>query len=114
MDNKDAYRRKIEGLLSEWENKIDTLLDKAEAATASARSHYYEQRQILDAKQEVIRRKLCELKEEGGEAWEEIKDGMEEAWKDLHGAFEKAAAKFSDPKSSEANSSDRDEEQSRK
>jgi hypothetical protein len=39
---------------------------------------------------------LHELKEDSGEAWEEIKDGVEEAWADLKQAFENAAAKFSD------------------
>ena len=96
MENKDAYRRKIEALLKEWEDKIDVLITKADAATASARSRYHEQLQALQAKQKVARHKLHELKAESGEAWEEIKDGMEEAWTDLKQAFEKAAAKFSD------------------
>ena len=96
MENKDAYRRKIEALLKEWEDKIDVLITKADAATATARSRYHEQLQTLQAKQEVARHKLHELKEDSGEAWEEIKEGMEEAWTDLKQAFEKAAAKFSD------------------
>jgi hypothetical protein len=96
MENKDVYRRKIEALLKEWEDKIDELLAKADEATAGARSQYHEHLQTLQAKQEVARHKLHELKGESGEAWEEIKDGMEDAWADLKQAFEKAAAKFHD------------------
>ena len=96
MEKKEAYRRQIEALLKEWEDKIDVLLTKADAATASARSRYQEHLQALRAKQEVAHQKLRELKEDSGEAWEEIKEGMEEAWDDLKEAFEKAAAKFSD------------------
>lgn len=96
MENKDVYRRKIEALLKEWEDKIDTLLTKADEATAGARSRYQEHLPVLQAKLEVARHKLHELKGESGEAWEEIKDGMEDAWADLKQAFEKAAAKFHD------------------
>ena len=80
MENKDVYRRKIEALLKEWEDKVDVLIIQADAATVSARSHYDEQLQALQAKQEVARQKLHELKGESGEAWEEIKEGLEEAW----------------------------------
>ena len=96
MENKDTYRRKIDALLTEWEDKIDILVTKADTATAGARSRYQEQLQALQAKQEVARHKLDELKEDSGEAWEAIKEGMEEAWDDLKEAFEKAATKFSD------------------
>lgn len=95
MENKDAHRRKIEALLKEWEAKIDGLLAQADAAAASARSRYQEHLPALQAQLEVARQKLHELKGEGGEAWEEIKDGMEEVWEDLKQAFDKAAAKSS-------------------
>lgn len=78
MDNKDTYRHTIEALLTEWEDKINVLITKADVATAAARSRYQEQLQALQAKQEVARHKLRELKEDSGEAWEEIKEGMEE------------------------------------
>jgi len=95
MDTKEAYQEKAEAQLREWGAKIDELKAKADKAKAEAKIEYYEQIEELRSKQEAIQLKLQKLRESGGQAWEELKPGLEHAWNDLKISVEKAVSKFS-------------------
>jgi nucleotide-binding universal stress UspA family protein len=89
-----AYAEKLEAQLKEWGTEIDILKAKAEKAKAEAKIKYYESIQDLRAKQESLGQKLQELKGPGGEAWEEVKTGVDRAVKDLKEAFKRAQSKW--------------------
>jgi nucleotide-binding universal stress UspA family protein len=89
-----AYAEKVEAQLKEWGTEIDILKAKAEKAKAEAKIKYYERIQDLRAKQESLGQKLQELKGPGGEAWEEVKTGVDQAVKDLKEAFKRAKSKW--------------------
>jgi nucleotide-binding universal stress UspA family protein len=93
-DKKKAYQEKIEAQLKEWSAKIDNLKAKGDKAKAEAKTIYRKQIKNLSLKQEATRQKFQELKGSGGEAWEELRVGVDKALEDLKGAFNRAKSKF--------------------
>jgi nucleotide-binding universal stress UspA family protein len=89
-----VYVDKVESQLKEWGTEIDILKAKAEKAKAEAKIKYYERIKDLRAKQESLGLKLQELKGSGGEAWEEVKTGVDKAVKELKEAFKRAKSKW--------------------
>lgn len=94
LEKKKAYQEKIDAQLKEWTAKIDALKAKADKTKSYAQLKYKEQIENLRMKQEAARGKFQELKDSGGEAWEEIKVGLDNALEDLKGAFNRAKSKF--------------------
>ena len=93
-DKKKAYQEKVETQLKEWGAKIDELKAKAEKSKADLKIKYEEQIEELRRKQEEVKGKLSEIKGSGGEAWEDLKAGVERALGDLNNAIGKAFSRF--------------------
>ncbi len=94
MDEKDAYRQKLQARLGQWRAEIDKLQAKAVEASADARLEYDKQLKELHRQQEKAREKLRELDEASGQAWKELRSGMEKAWDELGAAVQKATERF--------------------
>lgn len=90
MDDKTAYRQKIEARLEQWNAEINKLQAKALEASADARIEY----ENLREKQNEARRTLRELDDVGGDALEDVKSGVEKAWSDLEAAMKRARERF--------------------
>ena len=95
MDDKSAYRQKLEARLDQWRADIDKLEAKAAEAQADARIEYKKQIEALRGKQKEARAKLDELDKASGEAWKDLKSGLETAWDDLGRAVKSAVDRFS-------------------
>jgi predicted nucleic acid-binding Zn-ribbon protein len=94
MDEKSAYRQKLEARLDQWQAEIDGLKGKAAEAGADARIEYEKQVEALRAQQDKARQKLKELDAASGEAWKDLKAGIEKAWDDLGSAVKAATGRF--------------------
>lgn len=94
MSEKSAYRQKLEAQLDQWRAEIDKLEAKAVEAGADARAEYEERVKALQGQQDAARAKLGELDEASGEAWKELKSGIEKAWDNLGNAVENAKEKL--------------------
>lgn len=94
MGAREAYQKKMESQLKEWNAKIDGLRARAERASADIQIEYYEQIDTLRTKQEAAQSKLQELKRAGGNAWQDLKAGVEAAWKELRNTMDNAVSKF--------------------
>lgn len=94
MTDKNAYRQKLEARLEQWRAEIDKLQAKAAEAGADARAEYEEQIETLRGQQKEARAKLNELSDATGEAWKDLRGGIEKAWDDLGDAVKKASEKF--------------------
>jgi len=94
MGAREAYQKKMESQLKEWNAKIDGLRARAERASADIQIEYYEQIDTLRTKQEAAQSKLQELKRAGGNAWQDLKAGVETAWKELRNTMDNAVSKF--------------------
>jgi len=94
MGMKEAYEKKIDAQLDEWKVEIDKLKAKADKAEADAQIKYHKHIEDLRAKQEAARERLVELKEAGGDAWEDLKAGLDNALKSLGDAVKSATSYF--------------------
>ena len=94
MNEKGAYRQKLEARLDQWRADIDKLQAKAREAGADARLEYDKQIGKLRDQQDKARKKLGELDAASGEAWKDLKIGFEKAWDDLGTAVKTATQRF--------------------
>jgi hypothetical protein len=97
-EDQQSYQEKLEAQLAEWEAIINEYMRKAETATAEAKLKYQEQIDSLREQHAETLQRLHALQNISGEAWEDLRAGMESAWHELKQAFEKAAKKFKDAK----------------
>ncbi len=72
MSTKEAYQKKIEAQVKEWEAKIDVLKAKMATANAEQRIRYEKQIEAVQAKRQNLRDKFNTLKNSGENAWEEL------------------------------------------
>ncbi len=93
MNNQD-YQGKMERQLSELGEKIDELTDEAANAAEDVRQEYYENIDMLRSQKDMIQSKLQELKNSSGDAWEDIKTGLDRTWDEAQGVLRKAASRF--------------------
>ena len=94
MDDKEAYRQSAEAKLKEWNARMDLLKAKAEQADAEARIEYSRRIQELEIKGSEVRDMLDRMKTGSGNAWRDLKSGVEEAIVDLKSAVDRAYAQF--------------------
>ncbi len=94
MSKKEEYQKKLQEELDEWGREIDKLKVLADKAKAGLKTEY--QKEVLDlkAKRQAAQGKLDELKKESGEAWVDLKGGIEIAWDALGKAVKSAASRF--------------------
>lgn len=94
MGLKETYQNKIEAQLIERRADIDKMKAKADQAEADVKLEYYKQIETLLEKQDAAQKKLKELKEAGGAAWEDLKAGIELALDSLGEAVKSANSRF--------------------
>ena len=94
MENKEAYRDKLEAQMREWSAKIDLLKARADQAEAEAKIEYNKRIEDLRQKKEALKAKLDELRNASDAAWQDIKAGTERAAADLKDAVQSALSKF--------------------
>jgi chromosome segregation ATPase len=94
MEAKQAFQKKTEAQLEKLTAQINELKAKADKSQADAKVKYYEQIETLSAKQAAVQSQLQTLTSSSGQAWEEIKTGVENAVSDLQTAFSRAVSQF--------------------
>lgn len=94
MITKDEFVRKMHAKLDQWNTDIDALKAKADKAEADARVEYHKQLDALRSKRDDARGKLHELESAGGDAWEDLKAGVEMAWDSVTEAVRSATSRF--------------------
>jgi len=91
---KNQFVKKMETELEKVEAKIAEMKEKAENATEEAKGEYKKQIRSLQGKKSSFQRKLNELQDASGEAWEELKAGVQKAVDDLKKASDNAVSKL--------------------
>jgi chromosome segregation ATPase len=94
MSDKQAYEKKLEAQIDEWNADIDKLKAKAKKASADAEANYEKEIDKLESRRDDMNEKLEELKSASEDAWEDVKGGAESAWKSMSDAVSSAASRF--------------------
>ncbi len=94
IETKEAYSAKVEAKVEQLNGRIDEILAKANRAKADMTSQYQEQIDDLCIKRDVAKVKLRDLKEASGEAWSDLREGLERSWDELSHAFDLAIKHF--------------------
>lgn len=94
MSSKNAYSKKIQAQLDEWDADIQKLQARADRAEANAQLEIRKQVKTLKRKRQEAGDKLAELKAAGDDAWEDFKDGLEAAKDSLGSALKSATSRF--------------------
>ena len=95
QEKMEAFRKQTETRLAEYEKEIDQLQAKAEKLGEDGKAKAQQQLTALRQKRDEVSEKLKELSSSGGNAWEQLKTGIDAALEDLGSAYKKAAAEFS-------------------
>ena len=94
MSMKEAYEKKLQAQLDEWNAEIDKLKAKAANAEADVQIEYHKQIGELHSLQKSANGKLSKLKEASDDAWEDLKFGVESACDSLGSAIKSAVSRF--------------------
>ncbi|MDR3409337.1 MAG: hypothetical protein P4L87_00055 [Formivibrio sp.] len=94
MGKKEEYVRRMQAMLDQWHTEIDTLVVKAALAEAEAKIEYNKQLDALRSKQAATRAKLEELQSASGDAWEDMRAGVDVAWDTVNEAIRSAISRF--------------------
>ncbi len=78
MNNKEAYEKKIQAQIDEWNAEIAKLKAQAAHAQADVQINYNNQIEELRRRKETVSEKLGQLKQASEESWEDLKAGVEE------------------------------------
>ena len=91
---KEDFEMRLKASLAEMEKEIERLREKGHALKDEAKTRWTEKMADLEAKQQVARDKLGEVRKSTGEAWEHLEKGAQSAWDDVRKAFQDAAKEF--------------------
>lgn len=94
MKSKEEYIHSMQAKLEDWNADIDTLTAKAGEVSADLKIEYAEQIATLKAKQAAARQKIDELQKSGGNAWRDLKSGIDMAWSAIGEAIDSAKSRF--------------------
>jgi hypothetical protein len=94
-DTRDAYVKKVQAKLDEWNAEIDKMEAKSRQKEADLQAAYGEQIAMLKRKRQSAKAKLGQLQGAGESAWEDVKAGLEQATDVLGEAIRTARSRFS-------------------
>jgi chromosome segregation ATPase len=95
QEQMQAFGEQTETRLAEYKKEIDQLQVKAEKLEGDAKAKAEQQLTALRQKRDEVSEKLKDLSSSSGNAWEQLKSGIDAAMEDLGNAYKKAAAEFS-------------------
>ena len=93
-DNRNEFIERTKEKLDVLDARIEMIEAKANEKQGEARRELEDKLQeFRDAKSDLSDR-LTELKNSGGDAWDEVKDGIEQSWNTLSASLERATARL--------------------
>tara|TARA_R110002124_G_scaffold196629_1_gene363702 strand:+ start:277 stop:564 length:288 start_codon:yes stop_codon:yes gene_type:complete len=95
MSSKEAYRRKVEAQMDEWQAEIDKLVAQSKGKEADSEIQYNKWIRELKSKKAAAQSRLDNVNKASTDAWEDLKDGVQKATNDLSDAIKSAKKHFS-------------------
>ncbi len=94
MEEKQAYREKLEAQLKEWNQRIEALKERSDQMGEEARSECRRHIELLRQRRYALKTRLDGLRGSGDEAFKHLRTGLEKAMADLKSGLEDAYAAF--------------------
>lgn len=91
---RDAYVKKIQAKLDEWNADIDKLEARAKGAQADAQLACNKRIEEMKTRRDELNTRLQEIRNSSGEAWEDLRSGVELAWESMSEAVQSAWSHF--------------------
>ena len=88
MDKNKVYLEKIAANLAQYDAKLAGMKAKAAGIRADMKLEYISQMENLENKRAGFTEKYGKLKENKGQAWEDMKAGTEKAWNEMEHSIE--------------------------
>jgi nucleotide-binding universal stress UspA family protein len=98
LKKREKYLAKAEAQLKDWSTKIDQLKAKAEESRGAVKAKYDQQIEELRKKQEAVRSRIRAYGTSGGEAWKDLKTGVDQALDELKKSIKQAVSRFKEKK----------------
>ena len=93
-ESREQYQKRIQAKLDEPGREISALETREEAQADQARRELRKQLKELTQQHQATARQYEELKQEGQEAWKQVKPQMDAALDELEKAYERLASRF--------------------
>jgi uncharacterized coiled-coil DUF342 family protein len=94
MSAKDEYVAQMKAKIDEWNAEIDELEAKARKSEAKVRQRYMEQVAALKAKRDDASRRIQDIQSASGDAWENLKGGVEKVSADIANTLKETKTAF--------------------
>lgn len=94
MADKEIYEKKLQAQLDEWKAEMEKLQAKARGASADAQAEYDEQVKKLRAHRDEMAQQMKKLNDASGDAWEDVRKGVDSAWDSMSEAMKSAWNRF--------------------
>lgn len=97
QEQMQAFHEQMKTMLAKYNDDIDKLQAKVESLEGEAKAKAEQPMAELRQKRDDVSKKIQELSSSSGNAWEDLKSGIDAAMKDLGDAYTKVVAEFSKP-----------------
>lgn len=94
MSNKNAFEKKLEAQMQQWNAEIAKLKAKAQEQEADTQLAYYKKIEELRSLQDEANQRLISVKNASNDAWDDLREGTEKAWSNMSSALESATSRF--------------------
>lgn len=93
-EQKTLYMEKIENRMEHYSQKLDELETKLDMMHEQAKADLAVEMEKLQQKKRDVAEKVKELQSASGEAFDDLKDGMDRAMEEMDKAYDKALSRF--------------------
>ncbi len=83
----DDIKKKLEREISEWQSTLETLRMRAKLGQMELRDKSEEYGKTFDKAYQEARKKIGELRRDGGQQFEAVSKGLEAAWDKLRDTY---------------------------
>lgn len=94
MGKKEEYIERLTAQLKVWAAEIEVLKAKAEKETIEVKIAIHKEVEVLNKKMHDAQKKIKEIQQKTGDAWESLAEGANKAWNDIREAMHNAGEKF--------------------
>jgi len=94
MASKEAYQKKLEAQLAEWDAERRQLEARIAKKNADVQIKYQDTIEELERHQQQLQQRLEELRSRGDEAWQDLSKGIDASLEQMRSAWQSAVDRF--------------------